>query len=256
MAPYWLQPGESCGEEAKRAAAFAGYLRGRGLLRRDQTVLEIGSGKGHMAVEFAETAGHVTGLELSPLMCEAAKSRAVAQGLDNTDFIVGDYCSFVPEEAGLPGQYDLVSASMVPAAETYEGFRKLASLSRGSCFLAIQTENRIPLFQELASQVIGEREWERRDKTIRLMLAFDLLCLDGLRPEVFFYEMHFQNRIPGNELALQYFRRIWPRDTITEEETETILRLLRDRADRDGMLSPEMDMVIGCLFWDVKHGHR
>ena len=256
IAPYWLQSDSPGEEKGKRAAAFADYLRSRGLLWGDQTVLDIGCGKGQIAAEFAKTAGHVTGLDLSPLMCEAAKSLAAARGLDNTDFIVGDFCSFRPEEAGLKEQYDLVSACLVPEAETYEGFRRLNSLSRGSCFLAMLTENGIPMFQEIAAEVIGDAAEEKPGKIFRLMMAFDLLCLEGLRPEVFFYEMRFLNRIPANALALQYFDRIWPRHAFTGEERKTILRMLRDRADQDGILTVEMNTVIGCLFWNVGQGQR
>lgn len=256
IAPYWLRSGTPGEEKGKRAAAFADYLRSHGLLLGDQTVLDIGCGKGQIAAEFAKTAGHVTGLDLSPLMCEAAKSLAAARGLDNIDFIAGDFCSFRPGEAGLPEQYDLVSACLVPEAETYAGFRRMASLSRRSCFLAIQTENRIPMFLEIAAQVIGDTAGEKRGKIIKLMMAFDLLCLEGLRPEVFFYEMRFLNRVPANELALQYFETVWPQHAFTEEERKSILRMLRDRADQDGILTPEMNIVIGCLFWNVEQGQR
>jgi hypothetical protein len=55
---------------------------------------------------------------------------------------------------------------------------------------------------------------------------------------------------------LQYFETVWPQHAFTEEERKSILRMLRDRADQDGILTPEMNIVIGCLFWNVEQGQR
>ncbi len=256
MAHYWRIYDLHAKNSEEQAAVFTGYLRSRGLLQKDQTVLDIGCGKGRIAVEFAKSAGHVTGLDVSPDLCEDAKSRAEALGLDNTTFITGDFRSFEPKDKGLPEKYDLVFASKTPVTESYEGFRKLASLSRGYCFQAILTESSIPMLQALAEQIVPGAVLQKRERTFRLMLAFDLLCLEGFQPEVFYYKSTVLNSIPANELGLTYIKKLCPFHAFTKEEEEKLLRLLCENADRDGVLTAEMNTVLGCLFWHVEDGQR
>ena len=106
------------------------------MLQKDQTVLDVGCSDGEFAAEAARTAGFVTGVEISPAMCEEAKRRAAALGLDNTRFLTGNFMAFDPAEEGVPGKYDLVFACESPAANAYAGFRKIGAMSRGSVFLA------------------------------------------------------------------------------------------------------------------------
>ena len=56
----------SASDFGKRVTSVAGFLRAHGLLQKDQTVLDIGCGAGYFTAEFAKTAGHVTGMDISP----------------------------------------------------------------------------------------------------------------------------------------------------------------------------------------------
>lgn len=86
-------------------------------------VLDIGSGDGTLVRALAERARHVTGLDSSGPMVELARHRS--EGLDNVDFVQGD---FFEAAATLPReQYDLIT--MVAVAHHLGTARALETAS-------------------------------------------------------------------------------------------------------------------------------
>ncbi|MFF5077039.1 class I SAM-dependent methyltransferase [Actinoplanes sp. NPDC000266] len=84
-------------------------------------VLEVASGPGDHALEFARRGASVTALDLSPAMCAAARERARAAGLA-VDVVRGDMTAF-----RLAGRFDLVlllldSASLLLTDEAMGAF--------------------------------------------------------------------------------------------------------------------------------------
>ena len=235
--------------EDRYPETVAGILRSHGLLRKDQTVLDVGCGEGVFAAEAARTAGHVTGLDLSPARCEEARQRAARLGLGNVRLIAGDFLEFDPEKEGEPAQYDLVVASQVPAANAYTGFRKIQAMSRGSCFLSCPVGFTEPLLREIAARAAGEDPGEPRGRMPRFLKTFSLLCLEGFRPEAFFLERKFRVLYPTDPVVFRMFRILWPGRDWTEKEKRTILELLRERADSSGMAASESEQLCGCLLW-------
>ena len=90
--------------ELERVEATAAFLRQRGLLAQGQTALDIGCGPGLFTVEFARTAGQVTGIDLSPRMMEHARAYARRQGVDNAAFRSCDFRRADPAAMGRAGR--------------------------------------------------------------------------------------------------------------------------------------------------------
>lgn len=65
----------------------------------DDTVLDVACGPGLVACEFARIARHVTGIDLTEKMIEAAHGRQAAESLSNMDWLVGS-ASALPFEDG------------------------------------------------------------------------------------------------------------------------------------------------------------
>ncbi len=260
LAPYCVR-GFRGDEEVKREVnkrieKVSEYLRSRGLLREEHTVIDVGCGSGRFALEFAKTAKHVTGMDVSPTVCAAARERADELGLKNVDFITADFDAFDPEKEGALKKYDLVFSSLLPMAEVYGNFRKLEAMSRGSCFIAYPTELIKPLFQELALKAAGDSLGKPPSRILRLMMSFNVLCLEGKRPEVFFFEANSSVRIPVNETALVSITSLWPAHGFTEEEKKKLLSLLKEAAAPDGTVTSDVKSVVGCLFWEAGGGQR
>lgn len=76
-------------------------------LQPGETVLEIGTGSGHMAALLAERAGHVWSVEIDPVLAETARANLAAAGVANVTVETGDGL------AGLAGHapYDCIVVS-------------------------------------------------------------------------------------------------------------------------------------------------
>jgi SAM-dependent methyltransferase len=85
---------------------FYSRLIDRGVGRPRQRILDLGTGVGFLAQQFAQQGADVTGIDIDPLQIEAAKRRAVDAGLSI------DYRVAPAEKFALPdGSFDVATAS-------------------------------------------------------------------------------------------------------------------------------------------------
>lgn len=94
-------------------------LVGRTSLCRDDHVIEIGPGKGHITEVLAETCGRVTAVEIDPAMCSRTAKRLAGAG--NLDVINQDFLNW-----RLPGHGAYKVFSNIPFCITTPIIRKLA----------------------------------------------------------------------------------------------------------------------------------
>jgi protein-L-isoaspartate(D-aspartate) O-methyltransferase len=76
-------------------------------LSPDETVLEIGTGSGHMAALLAEQAREVWSVEIDPALAERARANLANDGVVNVNVEVGDGLAGLPEHA----PYDCIVVS-------------------------------------------------------------------------------------------------------------------------------------------------
>jgi SAM-dependent methyltransferase len=77
-------------EENVVSEILAGHNIG---INRNMTVLDLGCGGGRWCAYFAERAGHVIGVDISPSSLKLAEENARKRDLDNVEFV----CSNIPE---------------------------------------------------------------------------------------------------------------------------------------------------------------
>ena len=73
------------------------------LLDKSQSVLDIGSNMGFMALYLAERCKRVDALEYNPYLCQIGQTAADALAIDNVSFLCGDFFVFRPRRT-----YDVV----------------------------------------------------------------------------------------------------------------------------------------------------
>lgn len=81
---------------------FGRYLRFASSNVTGETLLEVGSGVGHMCLEFARHGFHVTGLELSEVAVRAARETAAQnpfkEGFGSLTYLATDFIQWQPEQ--------------------------------------------------------------------------------------------------------------------------------------------------------------
>ncbi|MDD5602742.1 MAG: methyltransferase domain-containing protein [Eubacteriales bacterium] len=116
-------------------------LTGSGLLKRDMTVVDIGSGSGYLARTAAKEAGRVIAVDISAEMLRELAKRAGEESLNNIEILEADADDVPLENASA----DMVCASMflhhspIPQVTIKEMHRLLKK--GGSLFIADFTEH-------------------------------------------------------------------------------------------------------------------
>jgi SAM-dependent methyltransferase len=105
-------------------------LRAAAAVRPGDRVLDVGCGAGQTSREAARAAasGRVLGVDVSARMLERARRHAVAEGLDNVTFVLGDAQTHAFE----PASFDLVMSrcGLMFFADPDAAFRNLARALR------------------------------------------------------------------------------------------------------------------------------
>lgn len=227
------------------------FLKSHGLLGADQDIIDIGCGPGRFAAEFARTAHHVTGTDLSPGMIENAGNFAKEQGLDNTEFVNMDFIRADIDALKWRRRFDLAFASITPAVSTLEDLDKMMSLSRGWCCYGGFRRRTNEIEDRVASELYRMKTPMNRDGRSSYAL-FNMLWLSGYDPHV---EFHYDERedvfgLDSRQAALTA-ERMGP-VAASENERSRIRKFLESCADSDGMIHSVTREAYVWILWDIR----
>lgn len=95
--------------------------------RHGESVLDVGCGGGPTTLQIADRVGddgHVTGVDIAPLLIDTAKARAKELGLSNVNFVLGDAATLAFEQ-----RYDCLFSrfGIMFFEDPYAAFANLAS---------------------------------------------------------------------------------------------------------------------------------
>lgn len=248
-----LRDGERRERSDRRVKATAEYLRSRGLLKGTDDVIDIGCGPGRFVAEFAKTARHAVGTDLSGKMLEYGESFARGEGIMNTSYVEADFQTANLDELGWRGRFDLVFSSITPAING-NGLRKLIDMSRGWCFNSCFVHFDNELENELVRNVLKREPHTPWNKHWHWFYAmFNLLLLDGYYPETTYYREERSESVNADEdEARRWTQRIAEEYNAGEDTLyRSVADYLKKHADTDGRLVRRSDCVYGWILWNV-----
>jgi ubiquinone/menaquinone biosynthesis C-methylase UbiE len=114
-------------------SAFAGHG-----LTRTSTIVDLGSGTGQFALAAARRFGHITAVDVSPVMLALLADRASANGLTNLDCVHGGFLSY--EHVGPPadGVYTRNALHHLPDFWKALALERIAGIMRSGAVLRIR----------------------------------------------------------------------------------------------------------------------
>ena len=232
----------------KRMLAIADYLRRHELLCKGHKVIDIGCGQGEYVAEFARTAGHATGADLSTKMLEYAELNARKCGVDNVSFVQCDFNEADVRALGWEKAFDLVFTCITPAFSGIKALEKINSMSRGWCFnngWAYQNNNIGNRVKE-ALLAPGESDGKRPESTYSL---FNILWLKGCRPSVEYYKEASEDLVKvDEETAAHYASMALPRDRIDDDAAKKTIGIMNEMAV-DGFVTERVESMFVWILW-------
>ena len=229
----------------ERVKLVAEYLRTRGLLCRDDTVCDIGSGPGLFVTEFAKTAKHAIGIDFSANFIEYGRKLATEHRADNISFQQHNIRTLNVEDTKLTGAFDLVFASCMPAISGKGVLDKIMKMSRAMCCNVFYVNIRDSLMERISIDVFKGNTQPKHDGS-GFYALFNLLLLSGYYPETHYFTIETNKIVkPSRKLAEKYAFKL---GVDTTENAEKILRYL----EKNGEMENHGICRFGSILWDVR----
>jgi SAM-dependent methyltransferase len=232
-----------------RIAAIAAHLRYLGQLRPIHRVADIGCGPGYYVTEFARTASHVLGVDISDRMLDYAQEHARQAGVENVSWQTADFPQHTDVAAlGWEKNFDLVFASVTPAFTGPEALELMHRMSRAYCFHNGWFSRTNTLTDELSRRITGKQPDpdEPRESVYAL---FNILWLMGCQPAINYYHEESEDVVAVTEERTEYYA-----DRVLSEsspEARNAIRIELEKMSRTGELVERLQVVFAWIFWHI-----
>ena len=238
----------------ERVAKTSNFLRERGLLGPGDAVADVGCGTGRFTSEFATTAGHVTGIDISEKMLDLARRHAAESGITNTSYILRDFTETDVDAEGWTGGFDLVFTSITGAVSGVSNLNKIMRMSRAYCFNSSFIRNRDDLEKRVAGEVFGiDPNPALGAGGSPFYSLFNLLWLDGYYPETCYHKQRHDNMVPADDELAEYYAWSIFRKPVADGEVKSLIKgYLLKNATQDGMIRQYTERWYGWILWDIR----
>ncbi|MCL2409826.1 MAG: class I SAM-dependent methyltransferase [Oscillospiraceae bacterium] len=247
-AEKWIDElGEDDGNKSmmERVRVTAEYLRARGLLRAEDTVVDVGCGPGLFVMEFAKTAKRAVGIDFSERFVEYGNALAISQGVDNVSFERHDMITLDVDAAKLSRAFDLVFTSITPAMTGKGVLPKLMKMSRAMCCNISFVHVGDSLLERVSRDVFGGEVYPRHDG-MGFYTLLNLLLLSGYYPETYYYTIETNKRVkPDLRLAEDIAVEL---NFNSAEDINKILSYL----EKVGEMERQSISRYGSILWDTR----
>jgi len=133
-ADEWISEIENDNRPAiiRRAEYACALLERLGHLTSETNVADVGCGPGNFVLEFARKAKNALGIDYASKFLEYCRKKADDLGINNASFAEHDFFKIDIKKAGYYEAFDLVFASIPPAATGKGCLEKLMDMSKGA----------------------------------------------------------------------------------------------------------------------------
>lgn len=264
-AQCWDGRAADWGEELKEDSPFrqslnervresAEYLRAQGALTPGCQAIDIGCGPGRFVVEFAKTAEHATGIDISPKMLELGAAHARECGRDNVTFLAEDFGALDIDVLGWEQKFDLVFTSITPAIGTMANLEKLMRICRGYCFNSCFVRWEDELENKIGRELFHRQENSDLNKHGNWFYSLlNLVWIMGYFPVTRYHFQIQEDYEEVDEALASYYAKCFSEDmTSSEEDTSRILAYLKEQANSEGKILRKHERWYGWILWDVR----
>ena len=224
--------------------SFPSFLIREGLVRPEDSVLDIGAGMGGDSLRFAASCRRVTALELSGACLAVLRRRAERLGIGNVETVQQPWEAFSPSE-----RFDVSYSSMCPAICSGEELGRMEEMTRRLCCLTAvmrgsYDKHRKAMMEELNIRPKGGMATE-------LIHYYNALYLMGRQPNVLCRTVHSETAVPVEKLMEQYpiYFKIFG---VEEDRSIPFLEDYLSCHAENGLLREESHIHFAWLWWEVK----
>jgi SAM-dependent methyltransferase len=215
-----------------------------GVLRKGDSVLDIGSGPGTYTLPIAKKARSVAALDPSDGMLTMLMRESAAKGLSNIRPIKSTWEDYASEE-----RFDLVFAALSPGIKCPDDLMKMERFSTRSCCYINYGEagGNKKFSDDLWELVTGEK---KKNNDFNVTYPFNLLYSKGRKPNVRFFEKKKIVRVPCENIVKGQVKWLSMFTQMDGEKEKKIRDYVITRS-KDGYYEHEDILSLVALYWEV-----
>lgn len=235
-------------KEHSQGTNLLDFLLVKGFMHNDFDILDIGCGTGKHSLEFAKTAHHVTGLDISPEMIRYAKDNVQQAGLNNVSFTVIPWQDIDVAAMNWQKRFDLVFAAMSPAINSKDALLKMNMVSKKYCFMSGFVYRYDKVRDQLLEQIIGQKSTGNFDSNV--YCAFNILWNMGIFPEITYNNVGWTKELSCDHALKMYsmwLRNIVKADDLLEKKIKNFVK----ENSLNGVIEETVEAKIAWMLWQV-----
>jgi SAM-dependent methyltransferase len=166
-------------EGTRRTERIIGWLESQGVNFAGASVLDVGAASGGFSIPFAERGAKVTAVEPNVPLSDLLLENAARLESGSVELVRDTFEAIDLDEAGWRNTFDIVFASMVPAAGDWQRVENLISCASRFCYISMAaggTEH--GLLDEVMPIITGRRR-ENGNGNSEMYYLLQLLYLKG-----------------------------------------------------------------------------
>lgn len=213
----------------------------------DTTVLDIGSGGGHLSIALAPYVKSVLGIDVSGNMVKHATELAYEHGIRNVSFEHKDWSEMSSDDPLISNSFDIVFAHMTPAVGTANDFVRMMDICKKYLFMTKPVRRHNPVAENLWKRVGVNPPVTSADKDI--VCAFILGWQRGFSPELFYENRTWADTMTVDEAVEKYRNEFSYVDLKFDEQ---IVRDYFQSVSEDGIVDDATYAEIATIYWSVR----
>ncbi len=220
------------------------FNRLKRFITQDSSVLDIGAGRGRLAIPLAKEVRKLTAIEPARVTLNVMKEKAARDGVNNMEFSEGLWADFPLQE-----KYDLVYSTWSWAVMDPASLMKMHEASRGYCALELGfSPSNNKDFEQLFAMIMGDEYRDPGNYLNIVTTLYDHGIYANIETWKFDTTVNYQSIEEAVELrriGFEYYIHV------TDEMVEQIRQYYKARMNPDGSYSYPTSGISCMIWWKV-----
>ncbi|OPY56217.1 MAG: bifunctional 3-demethylubiquinone-9 3-methyltransferase/ 2-octaprenyl-6-hydroxy phenol methylase [Methanosaeta sp. PtaU1.Bin112] len=231
-------------DDLQRMPEFkAEFNRLKRFITKGSSVLDIGAGRGRLAIPLAKEVRKLTAIEPASVYMNVMKDKAARDGVVNIEFSDDFWADYPLQE-----KYDLVYSTWSPAVSDPAALLKMTEGSRGYCALELVASpiNAWDFSGQIYPMILGE-EFRPPGNYLNIVTT---LYEQGIYANVDIWRFDKETKYQTIDEAVEIWKTSLGNYTkITEETEEKLKQFYRSRMNPDGSYTFSLKGGASCMIW-------
>lgn len=219
------------------------YLLKSGLLRKGESVLDIGCGSGSYAIPLAMHGASVTALDCNAASLALLQRRSRRLGCTDVSCVQADWDSYASRS---DAHFNVVFAAMCPAISDRQSLLAMERLATRKCCILTVARGSYDLHRKAMIQELGLAA--PGGMVTEALRYFDVLSLMGRLPDVKTWSVSSESKTCLENFLTRYivYFRIFG---VEDSASEAYLRMYFQKNAKDGILTEQSQLNLALLSW-------